>query len=436
MICAPATDRQTLRRFAKTLAGLDQDAKVLLGFLINGRILRTTLDEYLTAYGISAETVLPIEVIRQSYPPTYVTSFQHDDWVSSVDILPADSNARIVSGSYDGLVRIWDGTQGTLLATSETGHSSSLKALRCLSSNRIVTGGSDRTVRVWKYSEEEKSLRPALELYGHRSGIESIAIHTAKSRILTASSDGKIGLWSSSSSSSPEASASLLPSASMAANKRRKRSKSDTTHAAQKGPLAMMDGHTDVVSAAVFKLEDSSVAYSASWDHNVTTWDLTTSKRVDSKGTMHPLTSLMEMRGVSLLAAGSTARHITMIDPRASASKISAMTLRGHKNAVVALAQDPSSDYSLVSGSHDGLCRVWDIRSVRPSTDGQQEGQIGESLYVFNRQSITEGKAPEGGKGVKVFDVRWNTDLGIVSASEDKMVQINKPGSGEAKSLG
>lgn len=105
------------------------------------------------------------------------------------------------------------------------------------------------------------------------------------------------------------------------------------------------------------------------------------------------------------------------------------MTLRGHTNAVVSLAQDPNSVYSLVSGSHDGACRVWDIRSVRPAADGQQEGQMGESLYVFHRESSAEGKkAPEGGKGVKVFDVSWDRDIGIVSAGEDKMVQINKPG--------
>jgi ribosome biogenesis protein YTM1 len=72
---------------------------------------------------------------------------------------------------------------------------------------------------------------------------------------------------------------------------------------------------------------------------------------------------------------------------------------------------------------------VWDIRSVRPSADGQQDGQTGESLYLFHRESLGEGKkAPEGGKGVKVFDVRWDKDLGIVSASEDKRVQINRPG--------
>ncbi|KIV99184.1 uncharacterized protein PV09_09137 [Verruconis gallopava] len=406
------------------------EPRVPLQFLINGQFLRTTIDEFLTAHGISAETTLPVEVVRALLPPTYVSSFEHDDWVSSVDVLPSVSDARIMSGSFDGLIRAWDATQGALLASSESGgHASSIKAVRCISENKLVSGGCDRTVRVWKYNEEEKTIRQTLELYGHRSGVESVDVNTASSRILSASSDHKVGLWSSSASSSPEAPASLLPSASTAGNKRRKRSKSDLSHAPQRGPISLMEGHTDVASAAVFKLQDATVAYSSSWDHTVRTWDLTTSKQVDSKSTMHPLLCLMELRGLSLLAAGSSARHITLIDPRASASKISAMTLRGHTNAVVSLAQDPSSDYSLVSGSHDGSCRVWDIRSVRPSTNGQEGGQTGESLYVFHRESVGQAKkSPEGGKGVKVFDVRWDKDLGILSAGEDKRVQINKPG--------
>lgn len=129
------------------------------------------------------------------------------------------------------------------------------------------------------------------------------------------------------------------------------------------------------------------------------------------------------MQGVNLLAAGSTARHITLIDPRASASKVAAMTLRGHTNAVSSLAQEPGSNYSLVSGSHDGTCRIWDIRSVKsaPSAEG---GQVGESVYVINRESA--GGQPKK-EGVQVFGVVWDKDIGIVSASEDKRVQVNRP---------
>ena len=59
----------------------------------------------------------------------------------------------------------------------------------------------------------------------------------------------------------------------------------------------------------------------------------------------------------------------------------------------------------------------------------QGEGQVGDSIYNIYRDSA-RGKAQHShGEGVKVFDVRWDKDLGIVSASEDKRVQVNKPGS-------
>ena len=96
------------------------------------------------------------------------------------------------------------------------------------------------------------------------------------------------------------------------------------------------------------------------------------------------------------------------------------MTLRGHTNAVVSLAQDPNSSYQMVSGSHDGTCRVWDIRSVR----SEATDRVGESVYVIERESA-KGKRAVAGEGVKVFGVCWDREIGVVSGGEDKQVQIN-----------
>lgn len=138
--------------------------------------------------------------------------------------------------------------------------------------------------------------------------------------------------------------------------------------------------------------------------------------------------SLTCLPQLNLLATGSTARHITLIDPRASATQVAVMTLRGHSNAVVSLDTNPNSEYGLVSGSHDGTCRIWDIRSVRPGgAGGVGEGQVGESVYVIERESVKgDGKKRVGGEGIKVFGVVWDAEVGILSASEDKRVQVNR----------
>lgn len=411
-------------------------------FLINGAFLRTSLDEYLTANGISAETILAVQYVRATIPPLYLASFEHDDWVSSVDVISETSPAgkwaggagarmlgqeRMLSGSYDGLLRIWN-MSSKVLATSPSagsgGHTSSIKAVKYISPSHVASAGLDRTIRLWKYSEDPEgftaSISPQVELYGHKASIDSLAVHQPSSRLLSASADHSLGLWSTKKSDAPAAPTSLLPSINSRGSKRRKLGPSTSTP--QRGPLSLLRSHTGPVSDTIFAPNDHTVAYSTSWDHALKTWDLPTSTCVDTRSTSHSLLSLSALPSLNLLAAGTSARHITLIDPRASAVTVSAMTLRGHTNAVVSLAADPESNYGLVSGSHDGTCRVWDVRSSR----SEKDGRVGESLYVIERESMKGEGRKVGGEGVKVFGVVWDTGVGIVSAGEDKTVQVNR----------
>ncbi|KAL4927130.1 uncharacterized protein BDV17DRAFT_282784 [Aspergillus undulatus] len=435
-----------LKRYAlSTLVNnlLSNDKPIPFEFLINGQFLRTSIDEYLTANGISAETTLEIEYVRALIPPLHIASFEHDDWVSSVDVLSASSRAatgssaisqgqeRILSGSYDGLLRVWN-MSSQVIATSpaptDGGHTSSIKAANFISPSTIVSAGLDRTVRLWKYSESEDGfsgkLAPQLELYGHKSGINSLAVHAPSNRILSASADHSVGFWSTKKADAPAAPENLLPSAASRTSKRRKLNAAVSV--SQRGPLALLSSHTAPVSDAIFDANDSTVGYSTSWDHSLRTWDLVTAALVDTRTTSHSLLSLQHLPDHNLLATGTSARHITLIDPRASAATISAMTLRGHTNAVVSLARDPNSTYGLISGSHDGTCRIWDLRATK--TD--KGGAVGESVYSISRKSLEEeGKANSkrvGGEGVKVFSVCWDREVGIVSAGEDKRIQINR----------
>ncbi|KAI4135068.1 MAG: hypothetical protein LQ347_000993 [Umbilicaria vellea] len=437
----PILVNTNLRRYAlSTLVNtlLQSEKPIPFEFLINGTFLRTSIDEYLTANGISSETTLTVEYVRAIIPPSYLASFEHDDWVSSVDVFSATSvgrrtaatatgQERILSASYDGLLRVWN-MSSEILATSPSagsgGHLSSIKAAKFISPSQIASSGLDRTVRLWKYMEDVEaftaSLSPQIELYGHKASVDSLATHHSSSRILTGSADHAVGFWSTKKSDAPAAPGALLPSSIARSSKRRKLSTS--TNTPQRGPLALMKSHTAPVSSTIFAPNDSTVAYSTSWDHTLRTWDLPTASLVDTRTTSHALLSLAPLPDLNLLAAGTSARHITLIDPRASATTISAMTLRGHTNAVVSLARDPDSAYGLVSGSHDGTCRVWDVRSSK----SEKEGVVGESIYRIERESGARDGRKVGGEGVKVFGVAWDAEVGIVSAGEDKRVQINR----------
>ena len=410
---------------------LDSERPIPLEFLINGQFLRTSLDEFLTQNGISAETTLNVEYVKALVPPLPVASYEHDDWVSSVDVLSASSKAtqwarsssgvprqsRILSGSYDGLVRVW-GMSSDLLATGE-GHTAPVKSAQFISPTTVVSGGIDRSLRLWKYQDAEVgqgSLTQSLELFGHKSSIDSLAVHAPSSRILSASADHTVGFWSMKKSDAPAVSDSLVPTS----NKRRKVSHTSKP-TAQRGPLSLLSSHQAQVSDVCFDETDPTVAYSTSWDHTLKTWDLPTATCVDTRTTGQSLFSICHLPSSSLIAAGTSARHITLIDPRASAQTISALTLRGHTNAVASLARDPNSTHQLLSGSHDGTCRIWDLRSVR----NDSSERIGESVYAIERESA-KGQKVVAGEGVKVFGVAWDKEVGIVSGGEDKQVQVNR----------
>lgn len=428
---------------------LDTPQPVPFDFLINGTFLTSTLEDYLEKNGLSFETNITLQYVRSLIPPKYEASFEHDDWVSAVDILSSTSPAgawsgdsftaghdRILSASYDGLLRIWNGS-GDVIATSPAGsgggHSASIKAARFLSNTQIASAGLDRTVRVWKYTEADDhssgDLKPTLELYGHKSSVDSLEVDGTAKRILTASADGSVGLWSTSKASAPAAPAELLPG-STHASKRRKVASGVSTP--QRGALHLAPFHRAPATAAVFDPRDRTVAYSAGQDHDLHTIDLTTMAKVSTIPASSALLSLCALPGPSgspLLAAGTSSRNVVLVDPRESQARTTVMSLRGHVNKVVSVAKCPDNEHSLVSGSHDGTCRIWDLRSVRPAgknEDGAAGGGVSEAVYVIERESRGGKKRPLAGEGSKVFSVVWDATWGIVSGSEDKRVQINR----------
>ena len=71
----------------------------------------------------------------------------HSGWVNSVAFSP--DSKQVVSGSYDGTVRLWDATTGAALQTLK-GHSDSLYSVAfLLDGKQVVSGSSNETVRLW-----------------------------------------------------------------------------------------------------------------------------------------------------------------------------------------------------------------------------------------------------------------------------------------------
>lgn len=392
---------------------LETETPVPFEFLIDGTILKTDIQDYLVKNGLSTEAFLTLEYTRAVLPPKFLSSFNNDDWISSIDSLGSMemdnivTAPKILTGSYDGIVRIYNSSGK--VETQLSGHSQPVKAVKFISPTRFVTAGMDRSIRLWRagvISEEDidKDTQDghtfALLDY-HKSTVSSLDLNVKTNRIISGSYDNSVAFWSTNpkemNTSDPIDASERLSSSS---RKRLKLAIKDSS-IRRKAPLAILESHRAPVEGVLFDQNDSTVAYSISQDHSIKTWDLVTARCVDTKQTNYSLLSIVALKNMNLLATGSSARHINLHDPRAS--KVTNSQLIGHTNFVVSLATT-DNEYMLLSGSHDGTAKVWDIRANK-------------AMYTITRQSEQEKS--------KVFAVNWEKEIGIMSAGSDKKLQIN-----------
>lgn len=404
---------------------LESETPIPFDFLIDGELLRTSLQEYLTKKGLSSETTLTVEYTRAVLPPSFLANFNNDDWVSALDV--NDDFRHIYSGSYDGVVRTWN--MSGKVEKQYSGHTGAVKAVKYISNTRIVSAGNDRSLRLWKTKNDDGSVsnntgdeddeeniedgKTLAILEGHKAPVVSLDV-ASNSRILSASYDNTVALWSTiykemTAIDHLEGIQNPNNKISTAAKKRRKLTLKDGT-IRRRAPLSLLESHTGPVEQVIFDHGDNTVGYSVSQDHTIKTWDLVTARCIDTKTTSYPLLSIAQMPTLNLLACGSSVRHITLHDPRVSSSaKITQKQLVGHKNFVVGLDTCPENEYLLCSASHDGTVKVWDVRSTSP-------------MYTITRQDPTVEK----GVNDKVFAVKWAKSIGIISGGQDKKIQINK----------
>ena len=353
-------------------------------------------------------------------PPKYVTSFEHDAWVSSVDISrdPVSNQALILSGSYDGLVRVWN-TSSQIIATStylgDPRFVSATKAVKFVSSNKLVSAGMDRTIRLLKFRGAESvigkdaSISHEADLHYHKQMVLDLDVQIPEQRLLSASADHTLAFWNTNLVSAPTHTSDSTSSA------KRQKKKPGSSNPAQIAPLATLRGHTFHVTGVLFSPHASNQAYSISADNTLKTWCLATASVLDNRQLSDPLYSLTALTNMHLLAVGSSKGDITLLDPRTSTASIKVSTIRqAHGSGFInSLTSDPISQYRFASGGYDGLVRVWDIRSLT------------HSAATIDRKIDTNNKSSNSEVATKIFALEWDTEIGILSAGSDCKIRID-----------
>jgi WD40 repeat protein len=105
-------------------------------------------------------------------------------------VLHADGR-RLVTGSEDYTVRVWDLDTGACLRTLQ-GHTFYVSSVALHADRRrAVSGSLDDTVRVWDL-DTGACLRT---LEGHTEGVYSVALHADGRRLVTGSHDKTVRVW-------------------------------------------------------------------------------------------------------------------------------------------------------------------------------------------------------------------------------------------------
>jgi ribosome biogenesis protein YTM1 len=380
-----------------------QDEPVPFSFLINGELLSTSVQEYLTKRGLSSETILEVEYIRSILPPSFLASYPHDDWISGVALQGAD----IVTGSYDSLVRVWD--QSQQCKATGVGHTNAVKSVAyagSLTGDRpnLATASMDRTLRLWQLQESGDALKCTAELRGHVASVESCDLHDTT--LVSGSADGVLGLWDTSDSLGQP----------YVATHQNKRKRQRGTGVGVLSSRQFKQIHSQPISQVMLNPQDVSLVYSASWDKALTATDLTTMLPLTTIQTGSPLFSLLSIPSLSVVLTGGQ-RSVQVHDLRSN--QLTRSTLQGHGNFVSCLARAPlasgiaNNEYLFASGSYDGNVRVWDLRNER-------------SLYVIDRtkQATKDANRQSTGSN-QVMCIAWG-EMGIVSGGEDCQLQINR----------
>ena len=285
----------------------------------------------------------------------------HRKWISSLcweplHLVKPGESPKLVSGSEDGTVKVWD-TKRRLCLMTMSGHKGAVSCVKWGGSNLIYSGSHDKTIKVW----DAKNGRCTQTLKAHAHWVNHLALstdfalrvgaydHTGKKpqneqqerelalknynkvariggrdseRLVSASDDFTMFLW-------------------------------DPEHSTK--PIHRMTGHQKLVNHVSFSPDGRYVA-SASFENSVKLWDGRTGKFIASlRGHVAPVYQTAWSSDSRLLVSCSKDSTLKVWDIR---SRKLLCDLPGHKDEVYAV--DWSVDGGKVaSGGKDKTVRLW-----------------------------------------------------------------------------
>lgn len=370
----------------------DQDEQPAFDFLINGELLRLTLEEHLETKEIPQETIVHLEYLEKCPPPSPVDSLIHDDWVSAVHA----SEAGILSGCYDNTLHIWDTATGTRRLTIP-GHLGPIKSVKWVAVAEplctFVSTSHDETAMLWQWDRHTNAVESVQVCRGHARSVDCVDVSWSGAKFVTGSFDHMLKVWSADPDST-----NTDHGQDGSEEGSRKKQKTVDGKAKTRVPVLTLAGHHEAITGVQWT--DEGEVATCSMDHTLRIWD------VELGGMKSQLAGSKAFLGISYsrlnrqIVSASSDRHVRLWDPRTKDGTIVKCSYTSHAGWVSAVHWAPNSEHQFISGSYDTLMKLWDARSPKAP------------LYDMS------------GHEDKVLAVDWSLGKYMISGGADNQLKI------------
>ncbi|KAF8803111.1 WD40 repeat-like protein [Phlegmacium glaucopus] len=275
--------------------------------------------------------------------------------VHVLSVVFSPDGSRVVSGSCDKLVRIWNASTGTL-ETVLKGHSSHVDSVNFSpDGSRIVSGSSDNTLRIWNVIGDSED-----GLEKHSGFVSSAVFSPDGSRVVSGSEDKTVRLWNAVTGKSEvvlQGHSDSVKFVVFSPDGSNIVSGSDDAtvriwNAVTGKSEAVLKGHTSLVKLVVFSPDGSFIA-SGSDDNTVRIWNVVTG---EPKGVLNGKFVVFSWDGSNVVVSGAHGDSTVYIW-NVVTCKLK-VELKGHSDYVPSATFSPDGS-RVVSASNDMTVRIW-----------------------------------------------------------------------------